>query len=111
MASAANVVYRRHYTGCVDNGMASLVLADSAGNSSTVFETRNTVSCKKFGGDGRQCGMPRPITLYSDNRAVKQQQQMFATIYLTRHIHRGHVAKADDLELWRYCVILFNLQF
>ena len=30
---------------------------DAAGNSPTVFETRNTVSCKKFGRDGRQCGM------------------------------------------------------
>ena len=75
VASAANVVYRRHYTGCVDNGMASWVLVDAAGNSSTVFETRNKVSCKKFGGDGRQCGMPS--TLCCDNRAVKQQQ-MFA---------------------------------
>ena len=30
-----------------------IIPADAAGNSSTVFETRNTVSCKKFGADGR----------------------------------------------------------
>ena len=42
VASAANVVYRQHYTGCIDNGMASWVLVDAAGNSSTVFETRNS---------------------------------------------------------------------
>ena len=44
VASVANVVYRRHYTGCVDDGKASRVLVDAAGNSSIVFETRNTVS-------------------------------------------------------------------
>ena len=62
VAFAANVVHRRHYTGCVDNGMASGGLLDAAGISSTVFESRNTVSFKKFGGDGRQCGMP--VTLW-----------------------------------------------
>ena len=39
VASAANVVYGRHYTGCVDDGKASRVLVDAAGNSSTVLET------------------------------------------------------------------------
>ena len=62
VASAANVVHRRHYTGCVDNGMASSVLVDAAGNSSTVFDIRNTVSFKKFGAGGRQCGMT--VTLW-----------------------------------------------
>ena len=62
VAFAANVVHRRHYTGCVDDGMASWVLVDAAGNSSTVLNTRNTVSFKKFGADGRQCGMP--VTLW-----------------------------------------------
>ena len=76
MASVANVVYGRHYTGCVDDGKASRVLVDAAGKSSIVLETGNTVSLKKFGGDGRQCGMHS--TLCSDNRAVKQRQQMFA---------------------------------
>ena len=50
VASEANVIYRRHYTGCVDNGMASSVLVDTACHS----------------------------VVYSDGRAVKQQQQMFA---------------------------------
>ena len=38
-ASAANVVYGRHYTGCVDDGKASRVLVDAADKSSTVLET------------------------------------------------------------------------
>ena len=41
VASAENAVYRRHYTGCVDNGMGSWMLVDDSGNSSTVFKTRN----------------------------------------------------------------------
>ena len=39
VASAANVVYGRHYTGCVDDGKASRVLVDAADKSSTVFDT------------------------------------------------------------------------
>ena len=34
---------------------------DAAGNSSSSLKCE-TVSCEKFVGDGRQCGMPRPIT-------------------------------------------------
>ena len=50
VAFAASAVHRRHYTGCVDNEMTSRVLVEAAGNSSTVFKTRNTegLSCKKF---------------------------------------------------------------
>ena len=33
VASAANVVYGRHYTGCVDDGKASRVLVDAADKS------------------------------------------------------------------------------
>ena len=39
VASEANVVYGRHYTGCVDDGMASRVLVDAADKSSTILET------------------------------------------------------------------------
>ena len=39
VASVANVVYGRHYTGCVDDVKASRVLVDAADKSSTVFDT------------------------------------------------------------------------
>ena len=57
MAFAVGAVHRRHHTVCVDNGMTSRVHVDAAGNSSMVFDTRNTVSCKKLAlmGDNAGC--------------------------------------------------------
>ena len=70
---------------------------DAAGNSSTVFEIRNTVSCEKFGRGGRQSGRETTcadVRLSGTRRAAR------------RPLHCGHIAQAGDLELRRrYCVI------
>ena len=59
--------------------MASWMLVDAAGKSSTVFETLNTVSCEKFGGDGRQCGMPALCAATAEPGCeTTAVQQMFA---------------------------------
>ena len=76
--------------------VSSWVLVDAAGDLSTVFETRNTVSCKKFGGDGRQCGML--VTLWWTVTVGPWNNS-------SRCSPERHVAKAGDSELRRYCVI------
>ena len=77
VASVANVVYRRHYTGCVDNGMASWVLVDDAGNSSTVFKTLNGQLQEVWSMMGDNVGYPA-FCAATIGPAVKHQQQMFA---------------------------------
>ena len=73
----ANVVYRRHYTGCVDNGMASWVLVDDAGNSSTVFKTLNGQLQEVWSMMGDNAGYPA-FCAATIGPSVKHQQQMFA---------------------------------
>ena len=77
VASAENAVYRRHYTGCVDNGMGSGMLVDDAGNSSTVFKTRNGQLQEVLAMMGDNAGCPT-FCAATIGPSVKHQQQMFA---------------------------------
>ena len=77
VASAENAVYRRHYTGCVDNGMGSWMLVDDAGNSSTVFKTRNGQLREVLDMMGDNAGCPT-FCAATIGPSVKHQQQMFA---------------------------------
>ena len=77
VASAENAVYRRHYTGCVYNGMGSWMLVDDAGNSSTVFKTRNGQLQEVLAMMGDNAGCPT-FCAATIGPSVKHQQQMFA---------------------------------
>ena len=77
VASAENAVYRRHYTGCVDNGMGSWMLVDDAGNSSIVFKTRNGQLQEVLAMMGDNAGYPA-FCAATIGPSVKHQQQMFA---------------------------------
>ena len=65
------------YTGCVDNGMGSWMLVDDAGNSSTVFKTRNGQLRKVLAMMGDNAGCPT-FCAGTIGPSVKHQQQLFA---------------------------------
>ena len=82
---------------------------DAAGKSSTVFETLNTVSCEKFGGDGRQCGMPALCAATAEpGRETTAVQQANVRLSGTRPAERRPYTVGTYLQLGtvaHYCVI------